>query len=131
VKRAGAVLAQAGQFIWLEALSCLFPGCVFLGLALAKVLPLPIPRYDALLVYFLVLTFGFWALRLETWREVLVIFAFHLVGLGLEMFKVHTGAWNYRMPLSLSFVLIGAFLWAAENAGTFLGAWRYPDQTSV
>ena len=222
MKRVGTVLAQGGRFICLEALSCLFPACVFLGLAVAKVVPLPIPRYDALLVYCLVLTFGFWALRLETWREVLVILAFHLVGLGLELFKVHVGAWSYagdawtkvggvplfagfmyasvgsyicqawrrfdlrvsryrpipstivalaiyanffthywlpdvrwllalllilvlrrclvhftvgsrryRMPLSVSFVLIGAFLWAAENAATFLDAWRYPNQTSV
>jgi uncharacterized membrane protein YoaT (DUF817 family) len=32
------------------------------------------------------------------------------------------------MPLALSFVLIGFFLWVAENAATFLDAWRYPDQ---
>jgi GNAT superfamily N-acetyltransferase len=41
------------------------------------------------------------------------------------------GPRRYRMPLSLSFVLIGAFLWASENAATFLDAWRYPNQTSV
>lgn len=33
-----------------------------------------------------------------------------------------------RMPLCLSFVLIGFFIWIAENAGTLLGIWRYPDQ---
>ena len=33
-----------------------------------------------------------------------------------------------RMPLSLAFGLIGLFLWLAENAATFLGAWQYPDQ---
>ena len=33
-----------------------------------------------------------------------------------------------RMPLLLSFVLIGFFIWLAENAGTFAGAWRYPNQ---
>ena len=33
-----------------------------------------------------------------------------------------------RMPLWLGFVLIGFFIWIAENAGTFLGVWRYPDQ---
>ncbi len=41
------------------------------------------------------------------------------------------GAERYRMPLAQSFVLIGAFLWLAENAATLLGAWRYPDQASV
>ena len=33
-----------------------------------------------------------------------------------------------RGQLPLSFVLIGFFLWVAENVATFLGAWRYPDQ---
>lgn len=33
-----------------------------------------------------------------------------------------------RMPLLLSFILIGFFLWLAENISTFLGVWRYPNQ---
>ncbi|MFJ7342692.1 DUF817 domain-containing protein [Streptomyces sp. NPDC101110] len=33
-----------------------------------------------------------------------------------------------RMPLALSFVLIGFFLWVAENLATLAGAWRYPYQ---
>lgn len=33
-----------------------------------------------------------------------------------------------RMPLLISFVLIGFFIWLAENAGTFLGVWKYPNQ---
>jgi uncharacterized membrane protein YoaT (DUF817 family) len=32
------------------------------------------------------------------------------------------------MPLWLSFVLIGFFIWLAENIGTLLGAWRYLNQ---
>jgi uncharacterized membrane protein YoaT (DUF817 family) len=32
------------------------------------------------------------------------------------------------MPLLFSFVLIGFFIWLAENAGTFFGVWRYPNQ---
>lgn len=47
-----------------------------------------------------------------------------------------TGTWvhfrvgehAHRMPLSVSFALIGFFLWVAENIATYLGAWRYPDQ---
>ncbi|WP_149181425.1 DUF817 domain-containing protein [Streptomyces sp. TRM49041] len=34
----------------------------------------------------------------------------------------------YRMPLGLAFVLIGFFLWVAENAATYVGAWSYPHQ---
>uniref|UniRef100_UPI0028A5D26E DUF817 domain-containing protein n=1 Tax=Massilia alkalitolerans TaxID=286638 RepID=UPI0028A5D26E len=33
-----------------------------------------------------------------------------------------------RMPLLLAFVLIGFFIWLAENIGTFWGVWRYPNQ---
>ena len=32
------------------------------------------------------------------------------------------------MPLVLSFVLIGFFVWIAENLSTYLGAWAYPGQ---
>ena len=28
----------------------------------------------------------------------------------------------------LAFVLIGFFIWLAENLGTFFGIWRYPNQ---
>lgn len=33
-----------------------------------------------------------------------------------------------RMPAVLSFVLIGFFVWIAENLGTLNGAWLYPHQ---
>ena len=33
-----------------------------------------------------------------------------------------------RMPLLLGFVLVAAFIWLAENVGTFAAAWRYPAQ---
>ncbi|MDB4908013.1 MAG: hypothetical protein JWO05_2797 [Gemmatimonadetes bacterium] len=32
------------------------------------------------------------------------------------------------MPLLASFLLIGFFVWLAENISTFFGVWRYPDQ---
>jgi uncharacterized membrane protein YoaT (DUF817 family) len=218
--RHGAV--QLVRFAWVEALSCLFAAGVFAGLALSSVVPLPVPRYDALLVWCVALTLLFWAVGLETRREVLVVLAFHLLGLALELFKVRVGSWSYpedawtkvggvplyagfmyaavgsyicqawrrmdlrlsgfplvpaalvavaiyanffthhwvvdlrvplalaglvvlrrclvhfrvghetyRMPLALAFVLIGFFLWLAENGATFLGAWTYPSQQDV
>lgn len=33
-----------------------------------------------------------------------------------------------RMPLILAFVLIGFFIWLAENISTFFSVWSYPDQ---
>ncbi|MDQ0413128.1 uncharacterized membrane protein YoaT (DUF817 family) [Mesobacillus stamsii] len=38
------------------------------------------------------------------------------------------GGTTYRMPIVLSFVLIGFFIWIAENIATFFGAWQYPNQ---
>ncbi len=37
----------------------------------------------------------------------------------------------YRMPVVLSYLLIGFFIWIAENISTFFGAWQYPNQTTV
>ena len=218
----GRLLPQLARFGWLELQSCAFAAAVFAGLLVAYVVPLPIATYDALLVWCVAVTLGFWALGLETWREVLVICAFHLLGLGLEVFKVHEGSWaypgdaalkvggvplfsgfmyaavgsyicqawrrfdlrvthypavattvvavaiyanffthhwivdlrvalaaiglvvlrrsmvhfsvgdrRYRMPVALSFALIGLFLWLAENLATLLEAWQYPDQADA
>lgn len=33
-----------------------------------------------------------------------------------------------RMPLLMSFVLIGFFIWLAENISTLFGIWKYPNQ---
>ncbi|WP_420534724.1 DUF817 family protein [Aeribacillus pallidus] len=38
---------------------------------------------------------------------------------------------RYRMPLVLSFLLIGFFIWIAENIATFFGAWQYPNQAKA
>ena len=32
------------------------------------------------------------------------------------------------MPATLGFVLVGFFIWLAENISTFFGIWRYPNQ---
>ncbi|MFC4561858.1 DUF817 domain-containing protein [Nocardiopsis mangrovi] len=218
--RAARAMALLLRFAWLQAWSCAFAAGIFAGLAASAVVPLPLPRYDALLIYGIALTALFWALRLETGREVAAILGFHVVGLAFELFKVRMGSWSYpgdawtkiggvplysgfmyaavgsyvvrawklldlrltgyrplatgvvaaliyanflthhwwpdarvllaagmvaatwgawvhytvgverlRMPLALSFVLIGFFLWVAENISTLLGAWTYPDQS--
>lgn len=33
-----------------------------------------------------------------------------------------------KMPLLLAFMLIGFFIWLAENISTFFGVWKYPNQ---
>jgi len=39
------------------------------------------------------------------------------------------GNHEYKMPLLCSFLLIGFFIWIAENISTFFGAWVYPNQS--
>ncbi len=217
---------QLWRFGLLELACCAFPIAIFIGLAASQLIwggfELPIARYDALLIYVVIVQIAFVALRLETWRELAVICCFHVIGLGLEVFKVNIGSWSYPdaglarlagvpifsgfmyasvgsyicqafrrfdlhvggfrwlpvsllavaayanffthhfivdlrwviaagfvlalwgstthftvgterywMPTALAFVLIGFFLWVAENAATLLGAWQYPNQAGV
>ncbi len=216
------VVAFGARFVWLELQSLLFAGVIFAAIALTSVVDLPIARYDLLLIIGVLLTLGLWATGWESGREVAVICAFHLLGVTMELFKVHAGSWAYpedavtkvagvplyagfmyaavgsyivqawrrfdlrvtayrplpltilavaaylnffthhwiwdlrwliavlfviemrrtlvhftvgphrmRMPLAVSFVAIGFALWIAENAGTFLGAWQYPNQRDI
>lgn len=212
------------RFAWLQALSCIFPVIIFGTLALTKIVEVPgIHRYDLILLICLLAQAGMVVFKLETVDELKVICVFHLIGLGLELYKVHMGSWSYPeagwskvfgvplysgfmyasvasyicqawrrmelrmtgwpravytvllcaaiyfnffthhytwdfrwvltallvvvfwrtkvyfsvlgrtywMPLTVSFLLIGFFIWIAENISTFLGAWNYPDQERV
>lgn len=58
-------MLQLLRFGWLEAPACLFAGTVVAGLVVAQVVPLPIARYDALLLSCVAATLPFWALA---WR---------------------------------------------------------------
>jgi uncharacterized membrane protein YoaT (DUF817 family) len=204
-----------------QAKSCVFPVIIFLTLAMTKIIEVPfISRYDLILLVCLGIQVLMVMFKRETLDEVKVIAVFHLIGLALELYKVHMGSWSYpekaftkvwgvplysgfmyasvasymcqvwrrlelkltnwpstwvvsilsaaiylnffthhfiydfrwflklftllifyrtfvyftvnkrtyRMPVALSFVLIGFFIWIAENIATFFGAWQYPDQ---
>jgi uncharacterized membrane protein YoaT (DUF817 family) len=203
-----------------NARACLFPVFIFSMLALSRAVPLPCARYDFLLLACLGMQLLMWATGVETLDELKVITLFHLLGLALELFKVHMGSWSYpeaalskvggvplysgfmyasvasymiqawrhfglrfvrwppagavvplgaliylnffthhalpdlrfvlvaavlvvfgrssvaftpvarqrAMPLPLAFLLIGVFVWFAENIATYFGAWQYPDQ---
>lgn len=211
---------QLALFGYLQALSCFFPVCIFLALALSNQLHFGIARYDLLLLFCLGIQFIMYKTGLETRDEVYVITLFHIIGLVLEIYKVNRGSWSYpeeavtkiagvplyagfmyasvgsficqawrnleldtmywprnlyawigaaaiylnfftnswlpdmrlyitlglvaifwrtrftfrlnhytyRMHALLSFLLIGIFIWLAENIATFLGAWRYASQ---
>ncbi|UPT69232.1 MAG: DUF817 domain-containing protein [Sphingobacteriales bacterium JAD_PAG50586_3] len=63
-------------------------------------------------------------------------FRYLLTGLVLICFNnarvwYSTGETTRRwMPVSLSFILIGLFIWLGENIATFFGAWKYAHQHS-
>ena len=206
-----------------QAASCVFAGSFLFLLAVSSHVSIHgLARYDFLFLSAIAIQIVLIAVRLENWREVAVLSLFHLIGMGLELFKTSPNirSWSYpepaffhlrtvplysgfmyasvasyimqswrlmrlkitefpsftlavglsaaiyanfftnhymvdlrwplaacvlllfrrthvnfivtrkerRMPLSLSFVLIGFFIWVAENIATYFGAWQYPHQ---
>ncbi|WP_163581782.1 DUF817 domain-containing protein [Gracilibacillus saliphilus] len=207
-----------------QAKSCVFAVVIFSTLAITQMVDISfIHRYDLILIICLITQVLMLVTKLETWDELKVICVFHLIGLALEIYKVHMGSWSYpeealtkifgvplysgfmyasvasylcqawrrldvqlekwpptwtvailsaaiyfnffthhyiydfrwvlkvatillflqtivyyqvndrtyKMPLVLSFVLIGFFIWIAENIATFFGAWQYPGQSQA
>jgi uncharacterized membrane protein YoaT (DUF817 family) len=60
-------------------------------------------------------------------------FRWYLAALALGLYARTTVTFkpldrDRRMPLLVGFLLIGFFVWLAENISTFFGIWRYPDQ---
>lgn len=77
-------------------MSCLFPVLIFVTLAVTKVVVIPgVHRYDLILVVCLAIQAGMYLCGLESRDELKVIGVFHLLGLILELFKVHHGSWSY------------------------------------
>jgi len=206
-----------------EAQACIFAGSFLFLLAISGHVKIPgLARYDFLFLSAIAIQLLLVALRLENWREVAVLSLFHLLGMGLELFKTSHSvrSWSYPepaffhvktvplysgfmyasvasyimqawrrfdlrlthfpnfklavgvsvaiytnfftnhytldvrwplaavviilfwrtrvhftvvrierfMPVVLSFLLIGFFIWVAENIATFFGAWVYPHQ---
>jgi uncharacterized membrane protein YoaT (DUF817 family) len=84
------------RFVWKQALCCVFPVILFAAMALTRAVHIPLlHRYDLILVVCLLTQAGMVRFRLETTDELKVITMFHLIGLGLELFKVHMGSWSY------------------------------------
>lgn len=109
-----------------NARACLFPVFIFAMLALTQALPLPIARYDFLLIACLALQALMLATGLETRDELAVITLFHALGLGLELFKVHAGSWSYpeaAVAKVAGVPLYSGFMYASV-ASFMIQAWR-------
>jgi uncharacterized membrane protein YoaT (DUF817 family) len=221
--RLGSAIYEFLVFGLKQAASCVFAGSFLFLLAISSHVSIPgLARYDFLFLSAIAIQIVLVAVRLENWREVAVLSLFHLIGMGLELFKTSPSirSWCYpepaffhlktvplysgfmyasvasyimqswrlmqlkitefppfylavglcaaiyanfftdhyivdlrwplaacvlllfrrtqvhfivthkvrRMPVALSFLLIGFFIWVAENIATYFGAWQYPHQ---
>lgn len=117
-------------FGYKEAISCLFPAYVFIMLALTRFVEVPgIARYDLMLVACLLMQILMYVSGLESKREVLVICAFHFLGISMEMFKVAHGSWAYPSPALTKIYnvpLYSGFMYASV-ASYICQAWRNFD----
>jgi uncharacterized membrane protein YoaT (DUF817 family) len=112
-----------------QALSCLFPVLVFAMLALSHLFASVIPRYDFMLIACIGIQFILFYSKIETKDEVLVICIFHLLGLCMELFKVHVGSWSYPEFAYTKFFgvpLYSGFMYASV-ASYMCQAWRRMD----
>jgi uncharacterized membrane protein YoaT (DUF817 family) len=86
----------------------------------------PLRRYDFLTLAALAIQVLMLALRLETWEEARVIFAFHVVGTLMEIFKTGMGSWIYPETSFLRVAgvpLFSGFMYAA--VGSYIArSWR-------
>lgn len=111
--------------------------CLFGGLMLALLLAThlfypadaPLHRYDFITLAALAIQLGMLAFRLETLSEAKVIFAFHVVGTVMELFKTSAGSWAYPEPAVLrigAVPLFSGFMYGA--VGSYLArVWRIFD----
>lgn len=90
------LLRTLWHFGWLEAMCCIFPVIIFMTLALSKLIEVPyLYRYDLILLVCVAAQVLLIYWKFETVDEFKVIMLFHLIGLGLELYKVRMGSWAY------------------------------------
>ena len=81
-------LADFIMFGLKQAWACLFGALLLAGLLISNAIwreDWPLARYDALLIYALLIQGAFLLFRLESWAEARVIALFHLTGNGVAV----------------------------------------------
>ena len=121
----GSLLAFAIKQGW----AALFGGLMLAGVIFTAYVRLPLlPAYDWLFLYAIAIQIMMLLTKLEKPHEVITIVLFHLVGLGMELFKTsdQIGAWSYpgHAFFELGNVpLFSGFMYAA--VGSYMArAWR-------
>jgi uncharacterized membrane protein YoaT (DUF817 family) len=91
-------IAEFWMFGLRQAWACLFGGLLLAAILLSKLIWQPewaLARYDALFVFAVLVQVILLATGLETKREAVAIFVFHIVGTIMEIFKTEMGSWVY------------------------------------
>ena len=120
---------SCGLFLVKQAWAALFGGLLLFAIILTRYIELPwLARYDWLFIWAVLVQAGMLIFKLEKPREVVAIVLFHLVGLGMELFKTSSeiGSWTYPEEATirlLSVPLFSGFMYAA--VGSYIArAWR-------
>ncbi|HEX5135566.1 MAG TPA: DUF817 domain-containing protein [Planctomycetota bacterium] len=125
---------EAFFFTYNNAASCAFAVWIFLWLGLTRWIAVPgIARYDLMLLLCLAFQAFVVRRRIETVDELKVICVFHLLGLSMEIVKVHYGSWSYPGPgvaKVLGVPLFSGFMYASV-ASFMCQAWRRFDLVMV
>jgi len=122
-----------GGAFWLflikQAWAALFGGLLLVGIIVTRYVDLPwLAPYDWLFVFAITIQIIMLVTKLEKPHEVITIFLFHLVGLGMELFKTspEIGSWSYpgEAFFHIGHVpLFAGFMYAA--VGSYIArAWR-------
>jgi uncharacterized membrane protein YoaT (DUF817 family) len=117
-------------FGYKEAISCIFPVIIFGSLAITKFVSVPfIPRYDLLLIIFLIVQYLMFKFNLKDAEEVNMICLFHVLGIMMEIYKVSHNSWAYpehAYAKVLDVPLYSGFMYASI-ASYICQAWRNLD----
>ncbi|KAB8129901.1 DUF817 domain-containing protein [Gracilibacillus oryzae] len=111
-----------------QAKSCLFAVVIFSTLAITQMIELT-NRYDWILLVCIITQVIMLITKLETLDELKVICVFHVIGLALEIYKVHMGSWSYpeeAWSKVFGVPLYSGFMYASV-ASYLCQAWRRMD----
>ncbi len=113
-----------------EAASCVFAGSFLFLLAISSHVRIPgLARYDFLFLSAIAIQVLLVIVRLENWREVAVLSLFHLIGMGLELYKTLPSIRSWSYPEHAFFhlrtvPLYSGFMYASV-ASYIMQAWRH------
>ncbi|MEP2774608.1 MAG: DUF817 domain-containing protein [Luteolibacter sp.] len=121
------------EFLWFglkQAWACVFGALLLFGILATRLWypDIPLARYDFLVIYAVAIQFALFLLKLESWREIGVIFLFHLMATAMELFKTSTeiGSWSYPEGSFLRIAAVPLFTgFMYASVGSYMArAWR-------